>query len=140
MLTSLQGYGQISVKQLFKEFAGVEGSTKMNIGRFAMTLSGWFTETMGVHGIEVISLDACDHRTKARFNTAVNKLKDPDYETMIQANSKGERVKIMVKIKNETIRELVIVSSGNDSALIRIKGKIKPSDVEKVVAQNKNGC
>jgi hypothetical protein len=87
--------------------------------------------------VEVWSLTDCDEAFKSKFDKAVRSLKDEAYETMLTANEDGERVKILVKLKDEMIRELVVVSSGNSQALIRIKGKIKPSDIERVVAKNK---
>lgn len=44
-------------------------------------------------------------------------------------------------IDKDIIRELVILTTdGGDDALIRIKGKIKPSDIEKVINDHKDGC
>ncbi len=37
------------------------------------------------------------------------------------------------------IRELVIFTTGNDHALIRIKGKISPSDLDRVINEHKTG-
>ena len=45
------------------------------------------------------------------------------------------------RIDKDIIRELVILTTdGGDDALIRIKGKIKPSDIEKVINDHKDGC
>ena len=72
---------------------------------------------------------------------AIKKLKDPNYETMVNANEEGNRTKVMVRIDKDIIRELVILTTdGGDDALIRIKGKIKPSDIEKVINDHKDGC
>ena len=37
----------------------------------------------------------------------------------------------MVRIEKDMIREMVVLTTGNSNALVRIKGKIKPSDIEK---------
>ena len=45
------------------------------------------------------------------------------------------------QLLEDIIRELVILTTdGGDDALIRIKGKIKPSDIEKVINDHKDGC
>ena len=65
----------------------------------------------------------------------------PNYETMVNVNEEGNRTKVMVRIDKDIIRELVILTTdGGDDALIRIKGKIKPSDIEKVINDHKDGC
>ena len=65
-------------------------------------------------------------------------LKDDDYETMVSVNEDKDRTRILVKLKDEVIKELVILTTGDDPAMIRIKGNIKPSDVEKVINKNKS--
>ena len=37
------------------------------------------------------------------------------------------------------IRELVVLTSGSSNALVRIKGKIKPSDIDKVMKEHGKG-
>ena len=65
----------------------------------------------------------------------------PFLMTMVNANEEGNRTKVMVRIDKDIIRELVILTTdGGDDALIRIKGKIKPSDIEKVINDHKDGC
>ena len=41
--------------------------------------------------------------------------------------------------KEDMIRELVIFTTGSDNALIRIKGKISPSDLDRVINEHKTG-
>ncbi|MDR0843941.1 MAG: DUF4252 domain-containing protein [Tannerella sp.] len=128
---------QTTVEQLFKDVSKAKGIEHVNLGTLTMTFAGLFQDTMGVDGVEVLSLTACEEAFKSKFNDAVRSLKDKAYETMLTSNEEGERVKILVKLQDEMIRELVVVSSGNSPALIRIKGKIKPSDIERVIEKNK---
>ena len=59
---------------------------------------------------------------------------------MLTSNEKGSRTKVMVRIEKDMIRELVVLTTGSRNALVRIKGKIKPSDVNKVMIDHGNGC
>ena len=128
------GYSQ-SMDKLFNDFAKQKNVTHVTVGPFLMKISSLFTETMGVKSIEVLSFEEDDLRA------AIKKLKDPNYETMVNANEEGNRTKVMVRIDKDIIRELVILTTdGGDDALIRIKGKIKPSDIEKVINDHKDGC
>ena len=131
LLISQVGYGQQKMDQLFNAFRGESDVTSVNIGNITMKLASLFTETMGVNGIEILEFDNCAQEVKDRLSTAIRNLRDPDYETMV--------TKVLVKIKEDMIRELVIFTTGNDNALIRIKGKISPSDLDRVINEHKTG-
>lgn len=139
MLFWQAGYAQ-NMDKLFKEFAGKENVNRVTVGSALMKLSSLFTETMGVDNIEVLEFDNCSKEIKDHLNQAVCNLKDSRFETMLTANENKNRTKVMIRIDKEMIRELVIFCTGENYALIRIKGKIKPSDIEKVVNDNKHGC
>ena len=119
LLISQVGYGQQKMDQLFNAFRGESDVTSVNIGNITMKLASLFTETMGVNGIEILEFDNCAQEVKDRLSTAIRNLRDPDYEDMI--------------------RELVIFTTGSDNALIRIKGKISPSDLDRVINEHKTG-
>jgi len=130
-------HSQQNVDRIFKEFSKEKGVVHVGIGKFTMTFASLFTDVMGVDGIEVYSLEECDSSVKERFNSAIASLKDKKYETMVSVNEEKERTKILVRTEGESIRELIILTTGDNPALVRIKGKIKPSDIEKVIQNNK---
>ena len=123
-------YGQNTVDDLFKQFAKRENTTSVHIGKMTMGFASLFTETMGVNNIEVIDLEDCSENIGAEFCKAVSELKDPEYETMISS--------ILVKMEKDYIKEMVILTSGDDNAIVRLKGKIKPEDINKVINEHKN--
>lgn len=142
LLTCQVGYSQkYSVDALFKEFADTKNSEKVKIGGLMMSFAGMFTETMGVKGVEVYAFDECDQKVKDKFNKAIRNLNDSSYETMISSNDENGRTKVLVKIEDDIIHELIVISSGNSAALVRVKGKIKPSDIERIAQKHgKGGC
>jgi len=129
--------GKTTVEQLFNTFSKEKNTTHISLGGFTMSLAKLFTDTKGVSGVEVYAFDECENSVKERFNDAIKNIKDSSYETLISTNEDGERVKILVKIKNDYISEIVVIAGGDDPALVRIKGKIKPDDVNSVVEKNK---
>ena len=126
-----------TVEQLFSNFSKEKNTVHVKVGSFAMTFAKIFTDTKGVSGVEVYSFDECSNSVKERFNEAVKNLKDKSYETLVSTSENGERTKVLVKIKNDFISEIVVIAGGNDPALVRIKGKIKPDDVKSVIDNNK---
>jgi type 1 fimbria pilin len=137
-LCTQAGYAQKNMDQLFKEFANAKNVTRVSLGNFSMKLAGMFTDVMGVNGVEVLSLDDCSESIKSNFQSALSELKDAGYETMVSANEGGERTRVLVKIKDETIKELVVFVTGDSHSLIRIKGNIKPSDIDRLVKEHRD--
>lgn len=139
LLSCQAGRGQ-SLNRLFDDFARQEHVTRVKLGPMLMTLSSLFTETMGVRSIEALEFDECDSVVKKNLYEAIRNLKDPDFETMVTSNEEGSCTKIMVRIEKELIREVVILTADEEKhgALVRIKGKIKPSDIERVINDQKD--
>jgi hypothetical protein len=54
------------------------------------------------------------------------------YETLVRSNENGENVRVLVKMNNEDISELVVVTTGKEAALVKIKGKFNKSDISKL--------
>ena len=121
---------QTSVDALFSKFSKDKKVTHVKIGGFIMLLASAFTETKGTTGVEVFSFDECDESVKEKLNIAINNLNDSSFETLISTTQNGEKTKVLVKIKNDYINEIVIVAGGSHPALVRIKGKIKPDDFQ----------
>ena len=126
-----------TVEQLFDNFSKEKNTIHVKVGGFVMSFARFFTDTKGVSGVEVYSFDECTNSVKERFNDAIKTLKDNSYETLVSVNKDSERVKVLIKVKDDVINEIVVLAGGNDPALIRIKGKIKPDDVKSIIENNK---
>jgi hypothetical protein len=129
-------HGQKSVDELFNKFSKEKGTTHVNVGKITMTFASLFTDVMGVTGVEVWSFDECEQSVKDKITKAIASLKDEKYEPLVTVNDSKEHTKILIRVEDETIRELIILTTGDDPAMVRIKGKIKPSDLEKVMKNN----
>ena len=97
-----------------------------------------YAEGLSISSVQVLSLDECSNDAKLRFNKLAERLNDDKYEVLLKANEKDEKTRIFARFQNEAIRELVIVTMGNEPALVRIKGKIRPEDVQNLVNSNNN--
>lgn len=133
------GYAQKGIDKLFSDFSKVRSAKQITMGDFSMKIVGLVTDVMGVDGIEILSLDECEHAVKSDFQKAVKGLKDSGFETMVTSNEGDKRTRVLVKMEEDTIRELVLLTTGGKNALIRIKGNIKPSDIDSLVNKHKNG-
>jgi hypothetical protein len=121
------------VEDLFSEFSKSKDVKTVRLNRMTMKLASLFTDTMGAESIEVVDLDKCADGVKERFTGAIADLKDKTFDTMINTSKNGRRVRVLVRITDDMIREMVVISSGDNTTLVRIKGKIRQSDIEKVI-------
>lgn len=130
------GYGQCNVNELFRDFSKQADANKVRVGKMTMSIAGLFTDTMGVDGVDILSFDECSGEVKEKFNNAVRNLKDPAYETMVNSNENGKRTRVMIRIKDDVIHELVVLTSGDEASMVRIRGKIKKSDIERLANEH----
>lgn len=138
ILMSHAVFGQ-NMDQLFSKFANQDNVTHVTVGPFLMKISSCFTKTMGVKSIEVLDFSECSDAIRKELATDFRKTKDPKFDTLIKTNDGGSQTTILVRIDQKTIRELIIFTNEDGNALIRIKGKIKPEDIDKVIKDHKNG-
>lgn len=134
---------RVSVEHLYNHFSHEENVEKVNVGGLLMFVAKPFmkkyAEGLQISSVKVMSFDACSQDVKLRFNALAERLNDDKYEVLLKANEKDEKTRIFARIQKNAIRELIIVSMGNEPALVRIKGRIRPEDVQKIMDSNNNG-
>ena len=86
----------------------------------------------GINSMQILALSSCSSDIKNSFAEKVKTLNDESYETLVRSNQNGENVRILVKIDKEEIRELVILTTGEGAAIVKIKGKFNKSDLAKL--------
>ena len=139
-----------STKDIFEEFGKEWNAESVTISPFLMTIGRLFMDNdtpdivKSIRSMKVLDLEDCSNKVKTRFNEKVNSLQLEGYETMIQTIEDGEKVRILTRMENDAIRELLIVCTGNDDcALIQLNGKIKKEDIAELVNEEtkkrKNG-
>lgn len=143
MSTCFSMFAQINVTRLYNEFSGSKNAEKVRLGGLLLSLAKTFdgknNEMANITGIKVLSLEDCSPEVKRRFGEQVAKLKDNRYETFLNSREDGEKTKILLRFDKNLIRELVIVTTGDDPSLISISGKISPKDIEKWTAKRTHG-
>jgi len=127
---------EYTIDKLFSEFGVEKNIERVKINGFVMTFANFFSDTKGVTGIEACNFENCEDAVKQRFNEAIRQIKDNGYETMVSTSEGGAKTKILVKIKDDVIHELVVLKGGDDPTLVRIKGKIKREDIQKIANEN----
>lgn len=134
------GFGQ-SIDGLFQEFGNEKNAECVKVSPFMMSLGRIFAgndkdaSIIGkIKSLKVLDLEGCSTNVKERFSKKVNKQKWNGYEELIRVNDEGEKVRVLMKIKKETIRQLLFVCTGNDDCtLVQINGKFTKDDIDQLV-------
>lgn len=127
-----------SLNRLFNEFSSEKDASIVKLGPAIMGFSRLFADTKGVRGIEVIDLSDCSTMVKNRFNALAKNFKDSDYDVLVRSNDGKESNRVLMKTNGDYISEIVVLSTGDGAAMVRISGKIRQSDVNDVVNEQKH--
>ena len=132
------GYAQ-GINGLFNEFGSEKNADCVKVSSFMMSLGKMFAGhdedaeiIRKIKSIKVLDLESCTASVKERFNKKVNKLNLKGYDELMRVNDEGEKVRVLMKTKKETIRELLFVCTGKeDCTLVQINGKFTKDDIKR---------
>lgn len=139
------GFAQ-NVDALYNYFKDEKGVESVSVSPLLMKFARLFMDEedknnpliRGVNSVKVLDLEECSEKVKEHFTNEVARLKLNGYETWLQAKEDGENVKIIAKMKDDIIRELLVMSTGKgDCALVMIKGNIKKDDIQAIIEDDK---
>ena len=128
-----------SVDDLFKEFKKKANVEYIEIPKAMMSMASTFVKKdkesdiiKRVDHITILNIEN-DPQLCRDFAQKATSLNRNGYETMVNSNEDNEKTLILVKTKNENITEMVVLNIEPDEcSLIQIKGKLRPSDIEKL--------
>lgn len=128
-----------TVDDLFKEFKGKTNVEYIEVPQMMMWVAKTFVKNddgdgimKRIHHIKTINIEN-DSELCETFAQKAKSLNRNGYETMVSSNEDNEKTLILVKTKKDNITEMVILNiEPNDCSLTQIKGKLRPSDIEKL--------
>ena len=125
---------QTSLNNLYSEFSNEKKAENVNIGGLLLKMANPLLVKIRQQdfSVRVLSLEECTADVKQRFNEKALNFNDRAFELFLSENEPNEKVRIHFKIQDDMIREMVIFTLGDNPAMVHIKGKIKPSDIEKM--------
>ena len=130
-------YAQNSVcDKVFDSYAEKEGVTTLNLSGslFSEIFSeGKSDEDCKISSIKILTIDDSSLNANLNFfKQIVPKLNKKDYEQLMIVKSAGQDFVILVKKEKEKITEAILVSGGQDNALIYITGCLSMANFQKV--------
>jgi len=130
-----------SVSDLYSEFSHAENVEKVNLNYFVMALLRPMMLSVELNGIrvksiQVMDLSECDYETKKAYSRMVFDVDDEIYETLVQVNDGDETVKVLARNEYESIRELVVLTTGDNATYVRLRGKFTIADAQKLAVNH----
>lgn len=142
---SVLGSSAQSVEALFRQYKSEMNVEYVHIPRFIMSMAKMLTKAeqedvkalKAISSIRVLSLEECSPIVRQNFQKTLQTFHPSGYTPIIFSKEADETNYIYVKEKKGYIRELLILSADKqDGAIVHIKGRIKPDEVNTVVKQN----
>lgn len=143
------GHSQ-SINALFDEFKNEPNAEYINASPLLMAIGKLFIGngkliTDDDEGVEIakkirsakiMDMEDCSKEVQNRFKKRVGTLKTKGYETLVRINDEGDKMHILMKMKKDVIRELLLVFTGDDDCnLIQINGKFTKKDIDNLINQ-----
>lgn len=142
---SVLGASAQNVEALFRQYKSEKNVEYVHIPRFIMSMAKMLTKAeqedvkalKAISSIRVLNLEECSPIVRQNFQKTLQTFYPSGYTPIIFSKEADETNYIYVKEKKGYIRELLILSADKqDGAIVHIKGRIKPDEVNTVVKQN----
>jgi hypothetical protein len=133
-----------AIDKLFDKYAGKDGFTTVTISKQMFELFNQvetnskedkdFKDVASkLTSIRILAMDKKDENSSINFYKELEKdLPASQYKELMVVKEKGQDVKFLTHEENGKITELILISGGNDNALICITGEIDLKTISKL--------
>ena len=81
-------------------------------------------------------LSGCSEKVLAQFAEDVEKCELGGYVVLTEVHDDGDDARVLVRKEGDVITEMVVISAGEDPAIIQIEGKITEEEAAKYIASS----
>lgn len=134
-------------KQLYRQYKKCKGAGSVFIPRLVIKVAGTIAAKEAededdrrsaklikhVHSMRLLALEDCQADDIKSFQKAANALNRKGYETLVSVKEDDEKSLILIKMKKDRVRELVLLNVDNEeAALILVNCNISPDLVQEL--------
>lgn len=128
------------IDTFYKDFANQPGAEGYKVGKFLLAMAKPLNKSLrGLDLIEMVDLGNCSSAVKQQFKKQVQQIDTTKYTKAVSESSDGSEVFVYMVVKDETIREILVVTQGEESGFVYMKGKLKPEDLQEMQNMDKMG-
>lgn len=135
---------QPSFDNLFSKYAKEAHSESVRVGPLMMRIARLCSDDCEdakilshIHEIRVVSLDECTSRVKDQFREEAKQLSfGKDIEMLMEVSDNEDQMQIFIERNGDRIKEFVLVNVGADPCLIRMRGSILESEIDRLINED----
>jgi hypothetical protein len=134
-------YGQKSIDALFEKYAGKEGFSTVTFNGSLLKLAKLFDNDddspdnsipNGLTEIRILSQDDKSIKVENFYDMVIRDIDLKSYEEFMRVKESNQDLRMLVRIEGKTFREFLLISGGEDNAIIQIKGELTLEDAKKI--------
>ena len=129
---------------LFAQYKGKKNAEYVHLGRLLFKLLRPIaknendptarTVMRSIRSMRALNLEDCSQKVKEQFLESAKRLSTKGYEQIVSSNVDGERTLVLVKLKKNAIRELLVLNADDeDCQLVQLKGKMKHANLGDII-------
>ena len=129
---------------LFAQYKGKKNAEYVHLGRLLFKLLRPIAKNendptarpvmRSIRSMRALNLEDCSQKVKEQFLESAKRLSTKGYEQIVSSNVDGERTLVLVKLKKNAIRELLVLNADDeDCQLVQLKGKMKHVDLDDII-------
>jgi hypothetical protein len=138
LIIAIQGVkAQKSIDALFQKYAGNDGFTTVTINGSLLKLASCLDRNSDsslpadVTEIRILTQEDKSIPVENFYDMVIKDIDLNMYEEFMRVKEKNQDVRMLVRTEGKNFKEFLLISGGEDNALIQIKGNMSFEDAEK---------
>lgn len=121
-----------SIRRLFRSCDQGKEVTRVHVPHFVLHMASWFMDdkdarhiVKDIRSVYLLVSENKEFSSQSDFPSGVvRELQRKDFNQLLVANDKGEKVTILLREKSRNRKEMVIAVDGNEDVVLYLKGKL----------------
>jgi hypothetical protein len=136
-------FGQKSIDAIFDRYAGKDGFTTVTINGNILKLAGIDRNSddsfpADITEIRILAQNSDYGKVENFYDRVISGLNLNDYEEFMRVKESDQDLRMLVRAEGNKFREFLLISGGQDNALIQIKGNMTFGEARKFSQNIKN--
>jgi len=138
MITASFAYGQKSVDALFDKYAGKDGFTTVTINGSLLKLAACFSDKddrnqmpADITEIRILSQEDDNMKVENFYDQVIGGIDLDKYEEFMRVKKTDQDLRMLVRTEGNKFKEFLLITGGEDNAIIQIKGNMTLKEAKK---------
>ncbi|MGL4492573.1 MAG: DUF4252 domain-containing protein [Tannerellaceae bacterium] len=122
----------IDVEGMFAKYKKADNAFSVRLGYPIMKLSGLIISARykearivrSINSLRMVDLSDCSKETQSQFRLDADSLLDTKYKELAQVKTEDDNIRVLAKCDDKVIKDMIILLSGEDVLLVRLKGNM----------------